>query len=209
MKILLVGYGKINKLIYENVKENVIGIIDKETEFNIDIPDIIIDFSHPDLLDKTIESAKKYKAKVIIGTTGYNELKTAQIKDLSKHIAVLKSVNFSLGITLLKDILKANKLKLDMYNKTIFETHDIHKKDTPSGTATALANIIDTNNIVSYRELNAVGKHLIVFENNDEKITITHEALNRNLFIRKVLESTEWLIKQPPGLYSMEDVVNE
>jgi 4-hydroxy-tetrahydrodipicolinate reductase len=206
MKILLIGYGKINKLIYENARENIVGIIDEKTEIIDDVPDVIIDFSHPYFLDKTIELALKYNAKVIIGTTGYNELKMAQIKDLSVFIPILKSENFSTGISIIKNFLKDNKLTLDKYKKTIFETHSVTKKDAPSGTAISLANIIDTNNIISYRELNAVGQHLLVFENDDEKITIMHEALDRKLFIKKVLESTRWLLKQEPGLYTLEDV---
>ena len=209
MKILLVGYGKINKLIYEKAKENVIGIIDEITEYISDTPDVIIDFSHPDFLDKTIDKAIKYNSKVIIGTTGYNELKMAQIKDLSNVNAVLKCENFSTGIILLKSILKDYKLKLDKYYKTITETHDIYKKDSPSGTAIALGKIINTNNIISYRQLNAVGKHELIFENIDEKITITHEALNRNLFVEKIIDTAFWLLKQKPGLYTVEDVCDE
>ena len=209
MKILLIGYGKVNKLIFENVKESVVGIVDRNIEFINEIPDVIIDFSHPDFLNKTVEYAVKYNAKVVIGTTGYNEIKMAQIKDLSKITSVLKSENFSAGITLLKSILKTNKLSLDKYDKTIYETHSTHKKDAPSGTAIALADIIKTNNIISYRELNAVAKHMLVFENEDEKITITHEALNRKLFMKKVIDSISWLLKQESGFYTMEDVCNE
>ena len=209
MKILLIGFGKVNKMIYEEVKDNIVGIVCKTQENLHDIPNIIIDFSHPSALDKTIELSRKYNAKVIVGTTGYNQEKMAQIKDLSTYTAVLKSENFSKGISIIKKILSSSKNEIYSYKKTIIERHHEHKKDAPSGTAITLGEIIETNNIISFRESDIIGEHSIIFENENERIIIIHEALNRNLFINGVLKCATWLLNQKPGLYSMEDLVDD
>ena len=209
MKILLMGFGKVNKMIYEELNGKVVGIVSDSQENIEDIPDIIIDFSHPSSLDKTIELTKKYNAKLIVGTTGYNNEKTAQIKDLSNYTSVLKSENFSKGISIIKKILTNNINDLDTYRKTIIERHNLYKKDAPSGTAIALGEIIQTSNIISFRENDIIGEHSIIFENDNEKIIIIHEALNRKLFIKSVLNCTTWLLKQKPGLYALEDVIDE
>ena len=209
MKILLIGFGKVNKMIFEEVKDKVVGIICETQEKILDIPDIIIDFSHPSSLDKVIQLSKKYDAKLIVGTTGYNNEKMAQIKELSNYIGVLKSENFSKGISIIKKILISHKNELDTYKKTIIERHNANKKDAPSGTALALGEIIETSNIISFRESDIIGEHSIIFEDENERIIIIHEALNRGLFINAVLKCATWLLKQKPGLYSLEDVVND
>lgn len=209
MKILLIGNGKVNKTITELYSNLVVGFIDDTAENIKETPNIIIDFSHPSLLDKTIELALKYRCPVLIGTTGYSEEKMAQIKELSNYIGVLKSENFSKGISIIKKILISHKNELDTYKKTIIERHNANKKDAPSGTALALGEIIETSNIISFRESDIIGEHSIIFEDENERIIIIHEALNRGLFINAVLKCATWLLKQKPGLYSLEDVVND
>ena len=206
MRILLIGFGKVNKCLYEFVKDDVVGIVTENEENIYGIPDIIIDFSHPNSLDKTIKYIKKYNAKIIIGTTGYNKEKTAQIKELSRYTSVLKSENFSLGVAIVKNMLISNKNKISNYNKTIIERHDKNKKDSPSGTALSFGEILETSNFTCLRDSNIIGEHTIILENDYEKITIIHEVFNRELFIQGVLKCLNWLVNQEAGLYTFEDV---
>ena len=206
MKILMIGFGKVNKCLYEFVKDDVVGIVTENEENIYGIPDIIIDFSHPDSLDKIIKYTKKHNAKVIIGTTGYDKEKMAQIKELSRYTSVLKSENFSLGIAIIKNMLTSNKNKISNYNKTIIERHNINKKDSPSGTALVLGEILKTNNFICLRDTDIIGEHTIILENDYEKITIIHEVFNRELFIQGILKSLNWLVNQEAGLYTFEDV---
>ena len=209
MRILLIGFGKVNKCLYEIVKNDVVGIVTENDENIHEIPDVIIDFSHPNALDKTLKYAVKYNAKILIGTTGYNKEKTAQIKELSEYIAVLKSENFSSGIALIKKMLISNKNKICTYNKSIIERHSKNKKDSPSGTALVLGEILETNNFICLRESDVIGEHTIILENDYEKITIIHEVFNRQLFIQGILKSINWLVNQKAGLYTFEDVIYE
>lgn len=208
MKILLCGYGKVNRLINELYEDNVVGIIDLDKEIVHEKPDIIIDFSHPDLLDRTLFYADSFNVPLVIGTTGYNEEKTAQIKELSKSIPILKSENFSYGISILKKVLISNFINLDMYEVDIIEKHNSFKKDSPSGTALTLANILKTEHIHSYRDPFFIGEHEILFKNESEVLTLSHKVLNRNIFANNAVNAGEWLINKKPGLYTLEDFFN-
>lgn len=208
MKILLIGFGKINKLIFDLIKEDIVGIIDINNEQISDIPDVIIDFSHPEFLDKTISYAMQYKVPVVIGTTGYNNKKTARINQLSDFVPIMKSENFSFGIYMIKKFIAANKKHLNEYDKKIIETHHINKKDSPSGTALSLASLLDTTNIQSKRDSDIYCIHEIVLLSENEEIKITHKIINRIEFAKWVIKSTEWLINKPKGLYTFEDYLN-
>ena len=202
MKILLIGSGKISKIISEMYDDLVVGIVDSENEMILETPTVIIDFSHPNLLDRTIHFSNKYNIPVVIGTTGYNEEKMAQIKELSKNVAVLLKANFSNGITLIKKILNDNLYSFKSYNKSIIERHGETKKDLPSGTAIALAELINTKDIFSFRSPAYIAEHDIVFENDDEVITIKHKVLNREVFAIGAVTNAKWLLEQKAGLYT-------
>lgn len=205
MKALLIGFGKINKIIYKILNENVVGVIEESDYFINDIPDIIIDFSHPSSLDKTIHYAIKYKCPILIGTTGYSEEKMAQLEELSKRIPILLSENFSKGISLIKEFINYNTIDLNIYKKYIIETHNINKKDSPSGTAIMLSKLLNTKEIVSNRTLEQNTIHELIFENNNEKITIKHEIINKEIFAFNAIECAKWLLNQKPNLYFMDD----
>ena len=209
MKILLIGNGKVNNTIKEIYSNLVVGVVDDTNEFITDTPDVIIDFSHPTLLEKTFYYSLKYNVPIIIGTTGYNKEKMAQIKEFSKNLPILISSNFSNGIMLIKKIIKENIINFNEYKKTIIERHSSLKKDLPSGTALMLGELLDTNNIYSYRDPFFIGEHDVILENEFEIITFTHKVLNRNIFAIGALKAATWLLNQENGLYSFEDVYDE
>ena len=206
MKILLIGYGKVNKIIGDLYRDNIVGIVDETEESIKDIVDVIIDFSHPSLLDKTIFYAMKFKCPVVIGTTGYEEGKMAKIKELSNIVPVLKSCNFSTGISLIKRILIENLNTINLYNKSIVERHNSLKKDSPSGTALMLGDLLGIDNIHSYRDPFFIAEHDIVLENLNEVITITHKVLNRSVFAIGAVNAAQWLLDKPIGIYQIEDI---
>ncbi len=209
MKILLIGFGKINKLIYKEYENYIVGVIDKDEKYIKDSPEIIIDFSHPDMLDETIFYACKYQAPLLIGTTGYNEEKMAKINQLSNFVPVLKSNNFSLGIYLINKIIKENNFFINSYDKKIIETHHMDKFDNISGTAIMLGETLKTKNITSQRLFDNLGKHTIVLTSDSEEIVISHNTLDRKAFIVGVIKAIDWLVKQKPNLYGFEDIFNE
>ena len=206
MKILLIGYGKVNKIIGEIYRDDIVGIVDEIEDSIKDIPDVIIDFSHPSLLGKTIIYTMKFKCPVVIGTTGYEKEEIAQIKELSNIVPILMSCNFSTGISLIKKILTDNLSTINLYNKSIVERHNSLKKDSPSGTALMLGDLLGIDNIRSYRDPFFVAEHDIVLENLNEVITITHKVLNRSVFALGAVNAAKWLLDKPIGMYQIEDI---
>ncbi len=185
------------------------GLIVKElTEVNAK-PDLVIDFSSPELFEKALQWSVEQKAAFLSGTTGFQQKPTTQLKRASRKIPVLWTANTSIGIQMLKDVLRELPLP-DSYNVQMTEWHHIHKKDRPSGTALVLQEILDKKRKglpkpKSIREGEIVGTHRIEISSKEEVITIEHKALRRAVFARGAVEVGLWLAKQKPGLYSMED----
>ena len=147
MKVLLLGFGKMNQLIFDLFEENIVGICDVNRFEIREYPDVIIDFSHSDFFPKVLEMIEKFQCPTVIGTTNYDKEKIAQIREISKNIPILMSSNFSVGIYLLEKMLKENEKILSMFDKEIIETHHTKKLTSPSGTALSLSNILNTDKI--------------------------------------------------------------
>ena len=206
MKILLVGFGKVNRLIYELFEEEVVGICDLNRYEIFDVPDVIIDFSHPDYLPKLLELINEFNCPVVVGTTNYSDEKIAQLKEISKDIPVLMSANFSIGIYLIEKFFKENKKIIDMFDKEIIETHHKNKISSPSGTALSLAKELNTENITSIRIGDVVGTHEILLEKDYEIISINHIVNNRCVYAVGAYNASKWLVNQKPGFYNLGDI---
>ena len=196
--------------------------------------DIIIDFSRPKVSLQILHYAKKLKIKVIIGTTGFTKMQDNLIKNYSKHIAIFKSGNMSLGINLLEHITQIlSKIIPNNYNILIKDNHHIKKIDYPSGTALMLAkavangknknlkkikgkNFLNTNgkftknkiNFMITRRGNTIGEHSVSFNNNIENIELKHASYSRELFVRGALAAAIWISKKKRGLFNMQDMFN-
>lgn len=171
--------------------------------------DIIIDFSTPSAVAHLIEENKTHRKPLVIGTTGLSEEEFALIKSASKESPIVYSANFSIGIAACLHAVEilSEKLKKN-FSIHMTETHHVHKKDAPSGTALALASICKQPvQIQSIRQGAVVGKHQIVFSSGDEKIELCHEALSRQTFASGALDSAHMLLQKGPGLYSLKDLL--
>ena len=112
MKIALVGYGAMGKVVEANVSSNeqIIGIVAQETGVSFadlkEKPEVIIDYSHPALLGSVCDYAIANNVPVVIATTGHSAEQIEQIKDLATKVPVLYSGNYSLGVILLNRLVK-------------------------------------------------------------------------------------------------------
>lgn len=206
MKILLVGFGKMNKLIYDLYEELIVGICDIDRWEIRDKPDVIIDFSHSDFYPQLIKLIKEYQCPVIIGTTNYELEKIAQLREISTEIPMLMSANFSVGIYLLEKIIKENEKMLSLFDKEIIETHHKMKLTSPSGTALMLADALKTNNISSIRIGDIIGIHEIILEKDYEIISINHIINNRCVYAINAVNAAKWLLEKKNGFYSFGDI---
>ncbi len=200
-------------------------LIDRSSQFmrasSLHTADVIVDFSHPLATEDYLKS--NLDKPLIIGTTGHSEQQLEKVLKASQHIPILLAPNFSLGLSL---CLKAAALLGEaLFSKAfidIIETHHIHKKDAPSGTALALAKTINpnytpvsllekrnANDIVihSIRAGETVGEHTIIFELQGEQITLSHKVHSREAFASGALYAATLLQRKAPGLYNLEDIM--
>lgn len=171
-------------------------------------PDVAIDISSPagtkEMINILTTVCRSYPP-LVIGTTG--DLPMKEIEEYSKKAPVAIISNFSRGIPQLIELI--NHIDTDEWDISIDETHHVHKKDAPSGTAITLAEAFnDAVPITSHREGEVIGDHSIIMTTPTERITIRHEALKREIFASGALRFAEWIRNRSPGIYySMKDKV--
>jgi 4-hydroxy-tetrahydrodipicolinate reductase len=194
---------------------------------------VIIDFTNPEAALVYLRAAAKKKAPIVIATTGFNSKQLAEIKRLSRHTPTLLSANTSLGVNVLIALLgRAAEMLGDDYDVEIIEAHHRFKKDAPSGTALALGRSVATVlkreldkvgisgrkgivverpkkeiALLSVRAGDIVGEHTVIFGGIGERLEFIHRAHSRDTFARGAIRAAQWLAKQEPGLYGMQDVL--
>lgn len=177
--------------------------------------DVLISFASPDGSMDHLRTAVKHHKGIVIGTTGFSEEQKKEIAKLAKKTPVVLAPNMSIGVNVMWKLVQEAARVLKNYNISISETHHVHKKDAPSGTALKIAEMIEkaagrpsgTVPIESKREGEVVGDHTALFESLEETLEITHRAFNRNVFAQGAVRAAQWLTTQPAGLYSMFDVL--
>lgn len=193
--------------------------------------DILIDFSIAQAQDDYLGQAVKHRKPIVIGTTGLESHHHEQLKQASEYIPVLYAANTSIGIAVLSSLIKIAAQRLDFdYDIEIVETHHRQKTDAPSGTALSLGKAVAAGRQVDFNHAKVIdregkrrvgdigfavmrgggvfGEHTVRFLGDDEIIEFSHTSLNRRLFAKGAIQAARWLIRQNPGFYTMQDVIN-
>ncbi|MBR2213402.1 MAG: 4-hydroxy-tetrahydrodipicolinate reductase [Eubacterium sp.] len=249
-KVIMHGCnGHMGKVISELVANDdaieIVAGIDLDTEENFGYPvfanimdcdveaDAIIDFSVAVAVDALLDYAKEKNTPVVLCTTGLSEEQLAKVEEVSKDVAVLKSANMSLGINTLMKLLKmATEVLADRgYDIEIVEKHHNQKLDAPSGTALALADVINETKdnryeyvfdrsqkrekrsdneigISAVRGGTIVGQHDVIYAGTDEVIEIQHTAYSKAVFAKGAIDAAKFLAGKGPGMYDMSDVID-
>lgn len=234
MEIIIHGTGKMGNVLLDLIKEKQDITKDKITGFCDELTDeegdVIIDFSHFSRLENMLNYAKNKNIPLVIGTTGYSDDIYKKIVETSKYIPILLTSNMSLGITVMKDILKKiTPVLSNNFDIEIVESHHNKKIDSPSGTAKTLVEIVKENStkdldakygregisprkeneigVHSLRGGTVVGEHSVIFYGNDEVIEIKHRAFSKKIFAEGALKGARVLLKKENGLYGMEDLL--
>lgn len=231
MKIALLGYGKMGKIIERIALERGHEIVlrkDTSTSFDgLANADVAIDFSAPNVAVENISAAINLGVPVVSGTTGWLEDYHGIVKLCNeKNAAFLYGSNFSLGVNLffeLNDYLARMMAKFKEYNVSMEEIHHTQKLDKPSGTAISLANAIinhtDKNNwaienpkqddvFIDVKRIDDVpGTHSVFYKSDVDFIEIKHVAHNREGFALGAVIAAEWIIGKK-GVFSMKDVLD-
>lgn len=176
--------------------------------------DAVIDFSSPELSLEVVRWCLKNKKPLVCGTTGFSESEFKVFAESSKKLPILYASNMSLGVAVLKKAMSAFSAISD-YDFQIVESHHNKKKDKPSGTAKMLQGKLDKTTrkknpqVLSIRGGGIFGVHEIHAMGEEETLKFSHTALNRVVFARGAIRAVQFLAKQSPGLYSIDDILAE
>lgn len=230
MKIALVGYGKMGKIIDEIAQnrghEVVARLKETPTKESLNNADVVIEFSNPEAAFENIKVCLENNIPVICGTTGWLDKKPEIEKiTLDNNSAFLYGSNFSLGVNLffaLNENLAKLMNNVNEYSCQLEEIHHIHKLDAPSGTAISIAEGIIENSkyeawkldetkdnelgIFAIREDEVPGTHSVFYRSEVDEIEIKHTAFNRNGFALGAVIASEWIVDKK-GVFSMKDVL--
>src|SRR5262245_43884974 len=225
MRILLIGHGRMGKLVEIHAAAHgceVVGVVTEEngpngiTDGDFGLVDVAIDFSLPDAVPSNFPQLAARRISVVIGTTGW-QAKEADLKALAAEsgIGVMASANFSLGVQIFQlavEAAAANFASHAQYGAWIHETHHAAKKDAPSGTAIMLKSAMEragygrTIDVSSTRAGSAPGVHTVGFDGPAEVLTFTHEVRDRAVFAHGALAAANWLNGRR-GWFTMKDML--
>jgi 4-hydroxy-tetrahydrodipicolinate reductase len=188
-----------------------------ELQESVKNTDVVIDFSSDFGARRAVEIATKFNAALLVGTTGLSEKTVEAIQNASQKISTIKISNSSLGIAILTRLTSvATTILGSQASITIQETHHTRKKDSPSGTALALAEAVRASggeiantNIHSLREGDVVGDHCVTFAMDNEILSLQHRAMSRDLFAVGALRIADWLRHQPVGMHTAEQWLSD
>lgn len=190
--------------------------------------DCIVDFSNHTATKALTEYAVKTGLPLVVCTTGQTDEEITMIHEAAKSVPVFFSANMSVGIALLVELAKTAAKAIPDAEIEIIEKHHNKKLDAPSGTALMIANAIKTVRkkatfslgrsgmakrtqneigIHAVRLGNIIGEHEVIVGTDTQTVTLKHEAHSRSLFAEGAVVAAEFLVKQKPGLYSMQDMI--
>ncbi|MBV9241493.1 MAG: dihydrodipicolinate reductase [Acidobacteria bacterium] len=227
MKIALIGYGAMGKLIERLAVEkgHEVGCTVDDTEAALTSAElaerikgchVAIDFTVADAVARNVEACLSAGVPVVVGTTGWNDQRE-EIERLVRdgNCAMVFGANFSIGVNLFYKIAGyAAELiaKFPEYETFIEEQHHSRKKDAPSGTALKIKEIVskhvDVKSVTSTRSGNIPGTHRVGFDGPADQILLDHTARSREGFAYGAITAAEWIVGKK-GFYDFADVVDE
>jgi len=221
-RALLIGYGRMGKLIESLSSEYGCQIVGHVNRSNVGRPeewpqaDVAIDFSTGDAVPVNFSQLAARGLAVVIGTTGWNAHEEAVKQEArARGVGVVAAPNFALGVSLFTAMVERaadTMSRRQDFGAWIHELHHAAKRDAPSGTALSLfaamrrAGYTANIDVSSTRAGSIPGTHTIGFDAPAETITLTHTARDRSVFARGALESATW-VHGRKGWFTMRDVL--
>lgn len=195
----------------------------------------VIDFTIHKFTRELLDAALKSGTHLVIGTTGHTDDERAAIREAGKTLPIVYAPNFSVGVnTLFWLTRRAAEILGDEFDLEVIEMHHRHKKDSPSGTARRLAEILTEVRGLSYeddcrhgrvgdvgartshevgvhaiRGGDVVGDHTVIYAGNGERVELTHKASSRLTFAIGAVRAAKWIKSEgfKSGLFDMQDVL--
>lgn len=195
--------------------------------------EVAVDFSLPAATLEVLDAVTRARTPLVCGVTGLGEDAMRQLRVSAESIPLLYDRNMSLGIAVLQDLLARAAPRLRQFDAEVHETHHVHKKDAPSGTAIALGEVLakslgrefgqvyryDPAGSLSRRRPDEIlfsvtrrgevaGEHTVIFRSAAETLELTHKVSDRRVFAQGALRAAYWLLAQPAGFYRMSDMAD-
>jgi 4-hydroxy-tetrahydrodipicolinate reductase len=222
MIFLVLGRGKTGRVVADVASErgHSVRVIGEEENLNasaLTAPmlaqfDVVIDFTTPEAVIPNMRACLANGARVVVGTTGWYE-KLNEIRAICerRNGALLYGASFSVGVQAMYRLAEALLPLVPGYEISITETHHLGKKDKPSGTALTLKQSLLLGDpsraieIMSHREGDAVGSHVISARSGDDVIQLRHDSLSRRSFADGAIRAAEWLAGKT-GCYDFKEI---
>jgi len=197
--------------------------------------DVVVDFSFHSATAPIVELCGAHKKALVIGTTGHTTAEQGIIRRFQSVIPIVWASNYSTGVNALFWLTrKAAEILGPGFDLEVVEMHHSLKKDAPSGTAASLAQILSEVRqkqigetihlkhgregmvgertaseigVHSLRGGDVVGDHTVMMAGLGERLELRHVATSRETFANGALRAAQWIVKQAPGLYDMQDVL--
>jgi 4-hydroxy-tetrahydrodipicolinate reductase len=194
--------------------------------------DVAVDFSLAEATRQVLAAVTKASVPLVCGVTGLDVEEMRQLARAARSIPLLYDRNMSLGIAVLKDLVERAAPRLSgSFVAEVDETHHVHKKDAPSGTAIALGETLarslgrNFDEVYRYqpggdarrtredivfsvtRRGEVAGEHTVRFRSEAECLELTHRVSDRRVFAQGALQAARWLEGREPGLYQMSHLL--
>ena len=228
MKIALVGYGTMGRQLEEVARRNGMEVVahfnrshplrmDEATRSTLQEVTALIDFSVPDAVLDTIQAAGALSINIVVGTTGWhNRLDEAKKIIELNTIGMVYGSNYLLGVNVFYKIVERAAELLsaaENYDPFLEESHHKYKKDTPSGTALVLQEILAKKfgkreiPITSLRAGYIPGKHVVSFDSTADTVRLEHAARSRVGFAEGAILAAKWIVGRK-GFFEFRDVLD-
>lgn len=213
----------------------VVAAIDQGDDLRSVLPqaDAVIDFTFHNATAAAAEACAAAGKALVIGTTGHSEAEKAAIRAHAVKVPTVWASNYSMGVnTLFWLTRKTAEILGPSFDLEVIEMHHRLKKDSPSGTATSLLEILGDVRKVQLAEAlrhgrhgivgertdseigihairggDVVGDHTVIFAALGERVELTHKASSRETFANGALRAAQWVVGREPGIYDMQDVL--
>ena len=236
MKLLLMGYGRMGRLIESLAPEAGHTVALKFDAENAHMlaqtgkeADVVLDFSAPAALPALAAYIRRTRTPLLSGTTGCAAEENEVLRGLGAYAPVLYSANYSIGTAvLLRMLARFGADLMEHFDAEIVEAHHGKKADAPSGTAKLLYETLDLGHaytpvcgreglcggrganeigIHALRGGTTPGTHTVCFYGQDEELSFTHRALSRAVFANGALKAAELLLSRGNGFYTLEELL--
>ncbi len=181
------------------------------------LADVVIDFSLPEGTEQVLHAVVRYGKPLVCGVSGLDDSQVAVLEKAARDVPLLYDRNMSLGVAVLERLLREAAAALGAgFDVEIYETHHVHKKDAPSGTALKLGEAIAAvrkdidPSAVRYkveRRGEVPGDHEVVLRSPTEELRLAHSVTTRQVFAEGAIRAARWLVNRDAGLYGMSDVL--